>query len=134
MGVLAENLDGALVVTINRPDAGNALNPAVGQGLVDALTDAATNPQIRTVIVTGAGHRVFCAGMDLKEAALTGLAVPPPGFLPIIGQNVSLSKPTIAAGLCRSRRQASLQSPLGASSWTSRASICATLTTRGSVG
>ena len=35
--------------------------------------------------------------MDLKEAAQTGLAVPPPGFLPVIGQNVTVSKPTIAA-------------------------------------
>jgi enoyl-CoA hydratase/carnithine racemase len=69
MSVLVENHDGALVVTINRPDAGNSLNPAVGQGLVDALADAATNPDVRSVIITGAGEKIFCAGMDLKAFA-----------------------------------------------------------------
>jgi enoyl-CoA hydratase len=69
MSVLTENRDGALVLTINRPEAGNALNPAVGQGFVDALNDAATNPDVRSIIVTGAGERVFCAGMDLKAFA-----------------------------------------------------------------
>jgi enoyl-CoA hydratase len=69
MSVLVENRDGALVVTINRPDAGNSLNPAVGQGLVDALADAATNPDVRSIIITGAGEKIFCAGMDLKAFA-----------------------------------------------------------------
>jgi enoyl-CoA hydratase/crotonobetainyl-CoA hydratase len=69
MSVLAELQDGALVLTINRPDAGNALNPAVGQGFVDALRDAATNPDVRSVIVTGAGEKIFSAGMDLKAFA-----------------------------------------------------------------
>jgi enoyl-CoA hydratase/carnithine racemase len=66
MSVLAENRDGALVLTINRPENANALNPAVGQGFADALSDAAANPDVRTVIVTGAGEKIFCAGMDLK--------------------------------------------------------------------
>jgi enoyl-CoA hydratase/carnithine racemase len=69
MSVLVENRDGALVVTINRPDAGNSLNPAVGQGIADALADAATNPDVRSIIVTGAGEKIFCAGMDLKAFA-----------------------------------------------------------------
>ena len=69
MSVLAELQEGALVLTINRPEAGNSLNPAVGQGFVDALRDAATNPAVRSVIVTGAGEKIFCAGMDLKAFA-----------------------------------------------------------------
>jgi enoyl-CoA hydratase/carnithine racemase len=69
MSVLTDLHDGVLVVTINRPEAGNSLNPAVGQGLVDALRDAAANPDIRSVIVTGAGEKIFCAGMDLKAFA-----------------------------------------------------------------
>ena len=69
MSVLTENREGVLVLTINRPEAGNSLNPAVGQGFVDALTDAATNPEVRSIIVTGSGERVFCAGMDLKAFA-----------------------------------------------------------------
>jgi enoyl-CoA hydratase len=69
MSVLSELRDGALILTINRPEAGNALDPAVGRGLIDALSDAATNPEVRTVIVTGAGERIFSAGMDLKAFA-----------------------------------------------------------------
>lgn len=69
MSVLAENRDGVLLLTINRPEAGNALNPDVGQGFVDVLSAAATDPAVRTVIVTGAGDRIFSAGMDLKSFA-----------------------------------------------------------------
>lgn len=94
MSVLAENRDGALVLTINRPDAGNALNPAVGQGFVDALRDAATNPDVRTVIVTGAGEKVFCAGMDLKAFAAGE-------DMTVVGEGMTLltdcPKPVIAA-------------------------------------
>jgi enoyl-CoA hydratase/carnithine racemase len=67
--VLTELRDGALILTINRPEAGNSLNPATGQGFVDALRDAATDPAVRSVIVTGAGGKIFCAGMDLKAFA-----------------------------------------------------------------
>ena len=69
MSVTAELTNGVLVVTINRPEAGNSLNPAVGKGLVDALGDAAENPEVRTVVITGAGEKIFCAGMDLKAFA-----------------------------------------------------------------
>ncbi len=69
MAVRVDLRDGALVVTIDRPEAGNSLNPAVGQGLLDALRDAATNSAVRSVIVTGSGEKVFCAGMDLKAFA-----------------------------------------------------------------
>jgi enoyl-CoA hydratase len=69
MSVLVEHRDGVLLLTINRPEAGNALSPAVGQGLVDALSSAATDPEVRTVIVTGAGEKIFSAGMDLKAFA-----------------------------------------------------------------
>jgi enoyl-CoA hydratase len=48
-------------------------------------------------ILTGAGERAFCAGMDLKEASATGLKVPPRGFIPTLGDAIQVSKPTIAA-------------------------------------
>jgi len=60
---------GVMVITLNRPEAANALNPAIGAGLVSALTTAAGDPEVRTVIVTGAGEKIFCAGMDLKAFA-----------------------------------------------------------------
>ena len=83
-------------VTIDRPDARNALNEAVRTGLFDAV--ARFNADDAAVLVlTGAGDVAFCAGGDLKEMAELGLEVPPPDFLPIFGRNVTVEKPTIAA-------------------------------------
>ncbi len=94
MGVLTELHDGALVLTINRPDAGNSLNPEVGQGLVDAFDDAEADPEVRSVIVTGAGEKIFSAGMDLK-AFVAGEDMAPVGRG--IARLVSFPKPVIAA-------------------------------------
>lgn len=69
MEVLSELIDNVLVLTLNRPDAGNALNGALSEGLSNALNDAATNDDVRVVVVTGAGEKIFCAGMDLKAFA-----------------------------------------------------------------
>ena len=81
-------------VTIDRPEARNALNQAVRTGLFDAV--ARFNADDAAVLVlTGAGDRVFCAGGDLKEMAELALEVPPPDFLPIFGRNVTVEKPTI---------------------------------------
>jgi 2-(1,2-epoxy-1,2-dihydrophenyl)acetyl-CoA isomerase len=58
--------DGAvLTVTLNRPDVYNAFNRALREALRDALAEAA-EPDVRAVVVTGAG-RGFCAGQDLRE-------------------------------------------------------------------
>jgi enoyl-CoA hydratase/crotonobetainyl-CoA hydratase len=69
MSVQTEHRDGALIITLNRPEAGNALNGPLGQALCDALDEAKTNPEIRSVVITGAGEKIFCAGMDLKAFA-----------------------------------------------------------------
>jgi len=83
-------------VTIDRPDARNALNEAVRTGLFDAV--ARFNADDAAVLVlTGAGDTAFCAGGDLKEMADLGLEVPPPDFMPIFGRNVTDERPTIAA-------------------------------------
>ncbi|MCK9900206.1 enoyl-CoA hydratase [Parafrankia colletiae] len=66
MSILTEIVDGSLVVTLNRPEARNALNGEVGQGLADALARAEGDAGIRSVVLTGAGDRTFCAGLDLK--------------------------------------------------------------------
>jgi len=63
--VLFEVVDGVAVVTLNRPEARNALNRAVYQGLADAWARIAGDIEIRCAVVTGAGG-VFCAGLDLK--------------------------------------------------------------------
>ena len=69
MEVLSEITNNVLVITLNRPEAGNALNGALSEGLSNALTDAASNDDIRAIVVTGAGEKIFCAGMDLKAFA-----------------------------------------------------------------
>lgn len=62
---LIETFDaGVLTLTINRPSARNALNQAVFQGLQAALPKAAGSPEVRAVVVTGAGG-AFCAGGDV---------------------------------------------------------------------
>ena len=56
------------VLTMNRPDKLNALNTELTAGLIDALEAADADPDVRVVVLTGAG-RGFCAGADLTEFA-----------------------------------------------------------------
>jgi enoyl-CoA hydratase/crotonobetainyl-CoA hydratase len=69
MEVLSELTNNVLVITLNRPEAGNALNGALSEGLSNALTEAVENEDVRAIVVTGAGEKIFCAGMDLKAFA-----------------------------------------------------------------
>jgi len=65
--VLLEESDrGVLRLTLNRPDARNALSAALMSELLDALARAATDAQARVVVIAGAGP-AFCAGHDLRE-------------------------------------------------------------------
>jgi enoyl-CoA hydratase/carnithine racemase len=54
------------VVTIDRPEAANALDPATLRELAAAWRQIAGDPDVRCAVLTGAGERVFCAGMDMK--------------------------------------------------------------------
>lgn len=64
--VLIEHRGNVMILTINRPDARNAINGAVSIGIGDALAAAQNDPEVRAVILTGAGDKSFCAGADLK--------------------------------------------------------------------
>jgi enoyl-CoA hydratase len=68
--VLTETRDQVLVITINRPEARNAINGAVAEGMAAALDELDGNDSLRAGVLTGAGG-TFCAGMDLK-AFLSG--------------------------------------------------------------
>lgn len=68
--VLVEARDGVQVITINRPEARNALNGAVARGIAAAVDELEESADLRVGVLTGAGG-TFCAGMDLK-AFLTG--------------------------------------------------------------
>jgi enoyl-CoA hydratase len=63
--VITERRDGVLLVTLNRPDARNAVNAALAQGVADAMEELDGADELRVGILTGAGGG-FCAGMDLK--------------------------------------------------------------------
>jgi enoyl-CoA hydratase len=52
-------------ITINRPDRRNAINSEVVAGIAEALSKADADPATRTVVLTGAGDKAFCAGGDL---------------------------------------------------------------------
>jgi 2-(1,2-epoxy-1,2-dihydrophenyl)acetyl-CoA isomerase len=66
--VLLEVDDSVATVTLNRPEARNALTAEVKAGLLDALQLCGSDARIRSVILTGAGQ-AFCAGQDLREHA-----------------------------------------------------------------
>ena len=60
-------------------------------------TASSDDPALRVAILTGAGDKAFCAGGDLKEMVERKLDVPPRDMFPVPGDNIELSKPTIAA-------------------------------------
>jgi len=84
-------------LTINRPEARNALNQAVRSGLWDGFRRFAADEASAVLVLTGAGEEAFCAGADLKEMAELKLEVPPPDFAPYLGRNIRMPKPVIAA-------------------------------------
>ncbi len=88
---------GVAWLTIDRPDARNALGKAVREGLFAGVRRFNDDPEAKVLVLTGAGDKAFCAGGDLKEMADTTLTVPPPDFVPQFGRNIDVPKPTIAA-------------------------------------
>jgi enoyl-CoA hydratase/carnithine racemase len=92
-----EVVRGVAWLTIDRPEARNALSQSVREGLFAGVRRFNDDEQARVLVLTGEGDRAFCAGGDLKEMANTSLKVPPPDFLPQFGRNIEVAKPTIAA-------------------------------------
>jgi enoyl-CoA hydratase/carnithine racemase len=88
---------GVAWLTINRPEAHNALNKAVRDGLFAGFRRFNDDDDAKVLVLTGAGEKTFCAGGDLKEMADNALRVPPPDFVPQLGRNLTVDKPTIAA-------------------------------------
>src|SRR3546814_712223 len=99
--ILTERRGHLLIVTINRPEARNAVNAAVHTGIGTALEEAENDPEIRVVVITGAGDKSFCAGADLV-ALSRGESLQPEdpaqlawGFAGMVSHPIS--KPVIAA-------------------------------------
>ena len=64
--VLVEKSDGVAVVTLNRPEKKNAMNPQLHEDMTAVLEGLRYDDEARVLVITGAGD-TFCAGMDLKE-------------------------------------------------------------------
>ena len=88
---------GIATITINRPEQRNALSREVRDGLRASWARFEGDAAARIAILTGAGEKAFCAGGDLKEMVETGLKEPPRDMFPVPYENLTLSKPTIAA-------------------------------------
>ncbi len=67
MPLRIEREDTTLIVTIDRPEARNALNIETRNALIKAWEEFHDDPGLRVAILTGAGEKAFCAGADLKE-------------------------------------------------------------------
>ncbi len=65
--LLSETHEQVAVLTLNRPDAMNAVNFDMLNAIKAEVASIRFNPDIRVVIITGAGEKAFCAGADLKE-------------------------------------------------------------------
>jgi 2-(1,2-epoxy-1,2-dihydrophenyl)acetyl-CoA isomerase len=100
---------GAVVtITLDRPDRGNALTDQLKTELLDAVTEAGADCEVRAVVITGAG-KAFCAGQDLAEHAHALQADPASAFetiaqhyAPIVTALTTMPKPVVAAinGAC----------------------------------
>lgn len=65
--LLIEHRDGIAFVTLNRPQARNAMTFPMYEGLAKLATDANTNDAIKAIVITGAGEKAFAAGTDISQ-------------------------------------------------------------------
>jgi enoyl-CoA hydratase/carnithine racemase len=67
--ILEERKEQVVLLTLNRPDVMNSFNFSMLRALKEHMESLHFDPQVRVIIITGAGERAFCAGADLKERA-----------------------------------------------------------------
>ncbi|MCB0397800.1 MAG: 2-(1,2-epoxy-1,2-dihydrophenyl)acetyl-CoA isomerase [Flavobacteriales bacterium] len=94
-----EKHNGVGIITLNRPDVLNSFNTAMAKQCQDALDQCATDQEIRSVMITGAG-RAFCAGQDLEEALDPNMKLADivnNTYNPIIRKIRQLEKPVVCA-------------------------------------
>lgn len=100
--LLYDHSDGVATLTLNRPDAFNALTETLNAELLEALTEIAADESTRAVVITGAG-RAFCSGQDLRQmqsegdAAATVRDTLNNSYTPMILAMRQLPKPIVGA-------------------------------------
>ncbi len=96
--------DGVATITLSRPEAMNGLDVATKESLLGAVREAAQDPVVRCVVLTGSG-RAFCVGQDLKEHitilessdAETLFTTVEDHYNPIVTALATMPKPVVAA-------------------------------------
>jgi 2-(1,2-epoxy-1,2-dihydrophenyl)acetyl-CoA isomerase len=89
---------GVLTMTMNRPEVYNAFNELMKQELNDAFKEAEKNPDVRCIVLRGAGEKAFCSGQDLKEHAGQKRSLKESlekSYNPLIRKMRSIEKPVI---------------------------------------
>ena len=79
MPILYDKADRIVAITINRPDAMNAIDPETHNELIDAWIRFRDDPEAWVAILTGAGEKAFSAGADLKKMIPQAFASGAPG-------------------------------------------------------
>jgi enoyl-CoA hydratase/carnithine racemase len=101
-----EKKDHLAILTLNRPDAMNAMNAVMRREMGEAFVDFRDDADSWVLVITGAGDRAFCAGMDLREMASRLAGGAPPQGAPrqqqapevsLMAGNIDIWKPIIAA-------------------------------------
>jgi len=102
--VLLDKRGHALWITINRPDKRNAINAEVVAGIRAGYHEAHADPEIRAIVLTGAGDKAFCAGGDLQPGMgfAFDLSRPNVDYADLMREARNATLPTIARvnGLC----------------------------------
>ncbi|MBI4011234.1 MAG: enoyl-CoA hydratase/isomerase family protein [Candidatus Rokubacteria bacterium] len=97
--ILYDKRGRAAWLTINRAERRNAMNAGVIAGIADGLRQAASDPEVRVVVLTGVGDKAFCAGADLSVGTGTfgrDFSQPTLPFADLLRQAHNLNLPTVA--------------------------------------
>lgn len=95
--ITSETADHICTITLNRPDVYNAMNNQLTTELADALKNADRDPDVRVIIITGAG-KAFCSGQDLGDLKEKYV----PGYVPHLGEDLKKRYNPIVKRICTS--------------------------------
>ncbi len=100
--VLYEKAGKIAYITLNRPERLNAINTTMQRELPSIWKDFGLDPKVRVAVLTGAGNKAFCSGVDVKEVASGHQAMPTQGRHRLTAKSNGVYKPVILAvnGLC----------------------------------